>query len=185
MKDKILELHNQGFGTVEIAKQTGVTAATISYHKRKLNLPLNKQMHRDDRDWSSIQKDIDENILNHFEIVKKHNICRDTLTRAYKRGKVKRDKLPNELTTKEYADSWIGKEAKTGFKRILIKRLVKEGIWKMECKECQLTEWRGKPAPLEVNHIDGNPKNNSIDNLELLCRNCHYFTPTWGNKKRV
>lgn len=35
--------------------------------------------------------------------------------------------------------------------------------------------------PLEVNHIDGNAKNNIEENLELLCPNCHSLTHNFRN----
>lgn len=31
----------------------------------------------------------------------------------------------------------------------------------------------GSTKSLEIHHIDGNPKNNSLDNIELRCRSCH------------
>ena len=52
------------------------------------------------------------------------------------------------------------------------------------CSCCKLTEWVGKPIPLDVDHIDGNNKNNLPKNLRFLCPNCHRQTDTWGNKKR-
>ena len=52
------------------------------------------------------------------------------------------------------------------------------------CKECGISEWLGKSLTLDLDHIDGNPKNNSPDNLRLVCPNCHRQTPTWGMKKR-
>lgn len=54
-----------------------------------------------------------------------------------------------------------------------------------ECEECGRTQWLGKPIPLEVHHIDGNPLNNSQDNLQLLCCNCHSLTPNYRNRKRA
>ena len=42
------------------------------------------------------------------------------------------------------------------------------------CAMCKLTPiWRGKPLTLHVDHIDGNWRNNLIDNLRFLCPNCH------------
>lgn len=54
-----------------------------------------------------------------------------------------------------------------------------------ECEECGRTQWLGKPIPLEIHHIDGNPLNNSQDNLQLLCCNCHSLTPNYRNRKRA
>ena len=50
------------------------------------------------------------------------------------------------------------------------------------CWECGIQDWCGKPITLELEHSDGNPYNNSVDNLKLLCPNCHSQTPTYKNK---
>jgi hypothetical protein len=41
------------------------------------------------------------------------------------------------------------------------------------CEVCGLSEWMGKPIPIELHHIDGDSDNNTEDNLQLLCANCH------------
>lgn len=66
-------------------------------------------------------------------------------------------------------------------------RLIKEGYKEAKCEWCNLTEWRGEPMPLELDHIDGNHNNNLLENLRILCPNCHYQTPTHrgNNKKKV
>lgn len=49
------------------------------------------------------------------------------------------------------------------------------------CEVCELSEWMGKPIPIELHHIDGDTDNNSEGNLQLLCSNCHSQT---GNHRR-
>lgn len=54
-----------------------------------------------------------------------------------------------------------------------------------KCEICNLTEWLNYPITIEVHHIDGDRTNNSLENLQLLCCNCHATTDNWRNKKRV
>ncbi|MFL6254113.1 MAG: HNH endonuclease signature motif containing protein [Pyrinomonadaceae bacterium] len=44
------------------------------------------------------------------------------------------------------------------------------------CEQCRGTEWMDKPIPLELHHVNGNPFDNRIDNLQVLCPNCHALT---------
>jgi hypothetical protein len=61
-------------------------------------------------------------------------------------------------------------------------QLIELGFKKAECEECGLIEWRGKPAPLQLDHADGDNQNNELSNLRILCANCHQQTETWGFK---
>lgn len=63
-------------------------------------------------------------------------------------------------------------------------RLLKEGFFNHMCYNCNLTVWLGKPIPIELEHIDGNTRNNLISNLTLLCPNCHALTPTYRGKNK-
>jgi hypothetical protein len=53
-----------------------------------------------------------------------------------------------------------------------------------QCQICNLKEWNDKLIPIEMDHIDGNHKNNSLDNLRLVCPNCHAQTPTYKSKNK-
>lgn len=50
------------------------------------------------------------------------------------------------------------------------------------CECCKLELWLGSPIYLEVHHIDGDRTNNGLENLQLLCGNCHPLTPNYKTK---
>jgi len=64
----------------------------------------------------------------------------------------------------------------------LRKRLIAENILVARCCVCMLTDWLEQPIPLELDHLDGDRENNSLDNLRLICPNCHAMTPTYRGK---
>jgi Zn finger protein HypA/HybF involved in hydrogenase expression len=66
----------------------------------------------------------------------------------------------------------------------LRKRLISEGYKTGECEVCEITEWNGQPITIELDHIDGNRNNHSLENLKMLCPNCHSQTSTFRGKKR-
>ena len=53
------------------------------------------------------------------------------------------------------------------------------------CHNCGLSEWLGKPIPLEIHHINGNNADNRITNLQLLCPNCHAFTNNYRGRAHL
>lgn len=55
--------------------------------------------------------------------------------------------------------------------------------WK--CKKCQGEEWQGERISLCIHHIDGNHINNEIDNLQVLCPNCHAQTDNYCGKNKA
>lgn len=62
------------------------------------------------------------------------------------------------------------------------RKLLEEGYKEYKCECCGGTEWQGHPIPLELHHKDGNRYNNTIENYELLCPNCHAFTDSYRGK---
>lgn len=50
------------------------------------------------------------------------------------------------------------------------------------CFNCGITDWMGVPITLQLHHIDGDSNNNALDNVQLLCPNCHSITPNFGRK---
>jgi hypothetical protein len=64
----------------------------------------------------------------------------------------------------------------------LSRRLLSEHIKEHKCEICGLTHWNEKPIPLELHHIDGNRFNHKLENIILVCPNCHAQTNTYRGK---
>ncbi len=94
---------------------------------------------------------------------------------AWNKGK----KLASKKSLNDYLENRVAIQS---YK--LKNRLLKEGVFKHQCMNCHRTKWNGQSIPLELDHIDGNNKNNRLENLRLLCPNCHALTPTYRSKNR-
>ncbi len=64
----------------------------------------------------------------------------------------------------------------------LKRRLIREGRMTARCGECRLENWNGAGIPLELDHINGIRDDNRIENLRLVCPNCHAQTPTYRGR---
>ena len=53
-----------------------------------------------------------------------------------------------------------------------------------ECEKCHISEWMGQKLTLELHHIDGDHYNNSLENLQILCPNCHSQTPNFRSRNK-
>lgn len=71
-----------------------------------------------------------------------------------------------------YSCSWRLRER---YKRI-------SGICK--CERCGLTSWQGEHLSLEIHHINRNNSDNRLENLQLLCPNCHALTKNYRGRAR-
>lgn len=58
-------------------------------------------------------------------------------------------------------------------------RLFDEGYKEKKCEKCLLTEWLGQPISLELHHINGITTDNRLENLIILCPNCHSQTDNY------
>lgn len=64
----------------------------------------------------------------------------------------------------------------------LKKRLIVEDILEWRCDSCDISLWLDEPITLELDHINGDNRDNRLNNLRLLCPNCHSQTDTFRGR---
>lgn len=82
-----------------------------------------------------------------------------------------------ELSDEEFFTNGVKRNGKS-----IVKRLI-DHCYKSYCcenPECSISEWHGKALTLQCHHINGNHYDNRIENLLILCPNCHSQTDTYG-----
>jgi len=109
----------------------------------------------------------------------RHNIDTSQFVgRAWSRGR--------KLTPRKPLAAYLDNTAPIPIQSYKLKtRLLREGLLERRCVGCGHTEWQAVPIPLELDHINGNNRDNRLENLRLLCPNCHALTPTYRSKRRI
>lgn len=64
-------------------------------------------------------------------------------------------------------------------------KLLTEGLKENKCEICGITKWLGNPIVCQLHHIDGNNQNNNLENLQILCPNCHSQTENYCGSANV
>jgi len=70
----------------------------------------------------------------------------------------------------------------TKTKGLYVKKIQEREYGKNFCEICGIEDWNDKPLVFDVDHVDGKRNNNTLDNLMVICPNCHRQTDTWGSK---
>jgi len=92
-------------------------------------------------------------------------------------------RLPNKrIGALEYIDQAQGKRHSRARVRL---KVLEEDLVEYVCAICANPgDWLGHPMVLRLDHINGDGRDHSIENLRFLCPNCDSQQPTYGHKNR-
>jgi len=158
----------------DVGRELDMTKSTVAYHARRLGIPARDDFARR-YDWAEIQRAYDSG-LTMRECSARFGFSSATWSAAVQRGAVKpRPKaMPIELLLVE------GRQQTN--RSHLKRRLLDAGLKENRCEECRLTEWMGRPLSMALHHRNGVGKDNRLENIRLLCPNCHSQTENFAGR---
>lgn len=98
-------------------------------------------------------------------------------------SKIGREKILDAL--KRGRETSVKNKKSIPIHKLKFSRSVRHRIFEKRGKVCEICGWSNKnlfydEIPVQVHHIDGNKKNNSENNLQVLCPSCHSLTEHYG-----
>lgn len=172
-QEQVAELLSQDVRRVEIARILGISKSTVSYHARRLGQPIDERCRRR-YDWAIVQEFYDEG-HSVRDCIREFGFSSQTWHQAMMRGLVRARPAfkPDEEVFARNTHRNRGH---------LKERLLQAGLKDGRCECCGLSVWRDQPISLALHHINGDRLDNRIENLELLCPNCHSQTDTFSGR---
>lgn len=121
--------------------------------------------------------------ITHTEICKRLNCRVATMLTYFKRMNISYKGNQGTKNIQIVSDGeWFSINS-TRSNMVIKKRILQYDLIPYECSHCDIKDsWNGKPINLQLDHINGNNRDNRLDNLRFLCPNCHSQTDTYCGK---
>ena len=104
-----------------------------------------------------------------------------SLSNAIKRGDIIPRSKGRHIDLHRYLTLHMGD--RTAQKKIR-KKVLESGAIPYLCGMCGISEWRGKPLTLRLDHKNGDGRDQRLDNFRFICPNCDSQEPTHGHRNR-
>lgn len=175
LRARIARLREDGRSYSEIARLLDIKKATVAYHCRRLGHPPDRRAARR-YDWQAVQASHDAG-MSVRDLIDKYGFSSASWHKAVLRGEIR--PRPAHPTLEE-----LLVQGRRTHRSHLRERIIREGLKKDECERCGTSEWLGKPLSPQLHHVNGDGLDNRLENLQLLCPNCHAQTDNWGGRNR-
>jgi len=168
---------DQGNGFVECQRRFGFSHTAWVKALQRGELHVGEPPFRDRRrryDWSAVQAYYDEG-HSYRECRVHFGFCAAAWTKAVERGEI----LPRRSIGMPVEELLADPER---CRNHVKSRLLRAGLLENRCSACGLTEWQGQPLTIHLDHINGARSDHRLENLRMLCPNCHSQTPTYAGR---
>jgi len=173
-RQRVGALLQAGLNRTEVARRLCLAKSTVGYHARALGHPVDARFARR-YDWPQVQMYHDaghsaRECMAHF------GFSAETWHSARRRG---------DLITRPAAMPLEELLAASRNRCHLKRRLIRLGLKEERCERCGLERWCDMPISMALHHVNGVGSDNRLENLQLLCPNCHSQTDNFAGRNRA
>jgi 5-methylcytosine-specific restriction endonuclease McrA len=172
----IQRYHDQGHGFVACARRFGLTHAAWRKALQRGAIGIGLAPFADRRrkyDWPEVQAYYDDD-HTFSQCRQRFKFSSAAWTKAIRRGEIKPRTF--DMPTEQLLSS-----PKRNRSHLKV-RLTRAKLLENRCQGCNLTDWLGRPLSMHLDHINGVKNDHRLENLRMLCPNCHSQTATYGGR---
>jgi hypothetical protein len=174
-RKRVRELLEAGASISEVAEALGLAKSTVCYHARRLGYAADARFSAR-YDWDAIAAFYDRG-YSVKDCMRRFGFSMSAWADAIARGRV--TPRPRAISAEDFLSG-----ARTASRGQLKRRLIAEGLKSDRCERCGISDWRGRRLSIVLHHVNGDPTDDRLENLRLLCPNCHAQTPNFSGRNR-
>lgn len=171
--EAIQRYHDEGHGFIDCSRRFAITHTAWNKAIATERLRTAPSLFKDRRrryDWAEVHYEAGH---SYRQCQLEFGFCAAAWNKARLRGEIHSRPLGTRVEIL----------LRTSRSRISVKRkLLKVGLLKNQCDICGISEWLATPLSCHVDHINGVKDDHRLENLRMLCPNCHSQTDTYGGK---